>query len=80
MKKLDITYYAFLRDFADKSKEVFETDAKTPKDLYQELKAKYDFNMCSSKLKVAINDEFCPMETVLKDGDKVVFIPPVAGG
>jgi molybdopterin converting factor subunit 1 len=80
MKKINISYYAFLRDFANKSQETLETEAKTPKDLYQELKAKYDFNLCSSKLKVAINDEFCAMDMMLNDGDKVVFIPPVAGG
>jgi len=27
-----------------------------------------------------VNDEFCDWETPLRDGDLVVFIPPVAGG
>jgi len=29
---------------------------------------------------VAINDEMCDWETVLNDGDEVLFFPPVAGG
>jgi molybdopterin converting factor small subunit len=32
------------------------------------------------RLKVAVNDEFRDWDAVLADGDRVVFIPPVAGG
>ncbi len=80
MKTINMSYFAFFRDLAKKSSEVVSTQAGTPKELYQELKLKYDFNLCPSKLKVAINDEFKTFDTVLTDGDKVVFIPPVAGG
>lgn len=80
MKKINMNYFAFFRDMAKCSQEFIETDALNPKELYQELKQKYDFNICPSNLKVAINDEFHNFETVLNDGDKVVFIPPVAGG
>ena len=31
-------------------------------------------------LRVAINQKYVPNETELKDGDEVVFIPPVQGG
>jgi molybdopterin converting factor small subunit len=31
-------------------------------------------------LKVAVNDEFSDWAQTLADGDRVVFIPPVAGG
>jgi molybdopterin converting factor subunit 1 len=29
---------------------------------------------------VAVNREFVSIETVLRDGDEVAFVPPVAGG
>lgn len=80
MKTLNMNYFAFFRDMAGKSNEAYSTEASTPAELYQELKLKYDFNLCPSKLKVAINDEFKSFETQLMDGDKIVFIPPVAGG
>jgi molybdopterin converting factor small subunit len=32
------------------------------------------------RLKVAVNDEFRDWDTPLAAGDRVVFIPPVAGG
>ena len=28
----------------------------------------------------AVNAEYMPTETILKDGDELVFIPPVSGG
>ena len=31
-------------------------------------------------LRVAINQKYVPNKTELKDGDEVVFIPPVQGG
>jgi len=31
-------------------------------------------------LKVAVNEEFAAWDRELADGDRVVFIPPVAGG
>ena len=80
MKNINMNYFAFFRDLAAKSSEQLETEASNARDLYQELKLKYDFNLCPSKLKVAINDEFSNFEAPLHDGDKVVFIPPVAGG
>jgi molybdopterin converting factor small subunit len=29
---------------------------------------------------VAVNLEYAPLSTALRDGDEVAFIPPVAGG
>jgi molybdopterin converting factor subunit 1 len=33
-----------------------------------------------SAIRVAVNEEFAPLERVLEDGDVVALIPPVAGG
>lgn len=78
--KIDIKYYASLREQADKNFETIDTDAKTPKDLYSKLQEKYNFSFCASQLKVAINSNFDSFDNLLKEGDTIVFIPPVAGG
>ncbi len=79
-KKIHIFYYALLREESGLSAEIFETRSQTAKELYEELKNKYHFKLSIDILKVAVNNEFSHWETVLKSGDKVIFIPPVAGG
>ena len=80
MKNIRIRYYAILREQAGKSEEALSTVASTPAALFAELKGRYPFTLEMRQLKVAINTEFREWETPLRDGDQVVFIPPVAGG
>lgn len=79
-KKIHVVYCALLREERGLSSEVLETCSRSVKELYAELKNKYHFKLSTGILKVAVNNEFSPWETVLKSGDKVIFIPPVAGG
>lgn len=68
-----------LRESAGINAEALETAAETPAQLYQELLTRYNFPD-QVTLKVAVNDEFGAWDTTLSDGDRLVFIPPVAGG
>ncbi len=79
MKNIHIEYFAILREQAGKDRETLATAAETPEQLFAELSALYKFSPLQS-IKVAINDEFSDMSATLRDGDSVVFIPPVAGG
>jgi molybdopterin converting factor subunit 1 len=78
--KLNIRYYAILREQTGKSEESLDTDAATPSAVFDQLKTRYPFTLNAQQLKVAINAEFREWNTPLKDGDSIVFIPPVAGG
>ena len=80
VKKIHIQYYALLREERGLTEEIVETSSSTVKDLYQELKSKFNFRLSVDILKVAVNNEFASWETQLKNNDQVVFIPPVAGG
>lgn len=79
MATVRIEYFAILRERAGRSSEQIDTSAATAADLYEELRRRYPFPQRSA-LKVAINDEFGDWHAKLADGDRVVFIPPVAGG
>jgi molybdopterin converting factor small subunit len=79
MKTIHIEYFAVLRESAGINAEALETVAATPEQLYQELLGRYPFPD-QATLKVAVNDEFGSWDTQLVDGDRLVFIPPVAGG
>ena len=60
--------------------EALVTGARTPRELYDELKARHPFSLAPEMLRVAVNTEFGDWSQQLADGDAVVFIPPVAGG
>jgi len=78
--KLHIQFYAVLREQAGCSDLPLETIATTPQDLYSELRSRYAFTLAPEQLRVAVNGEFAEWSVRLKNGDAVVFIPPVAGG
>ena len=77
---LRIQYFAMLREKAGVSEETICTSSATPTALWEELRARHGFDEPLSALSVAVNEEFVSPERALRDGDTVVFIPPVAGG
>jgi molybdopterin-guanine dinucleotide biosynthesis protein A len=79
-KSIRVQYFAVLREQAGRREESMETRAHTAADLYAELQRRYGFKLSATQLKVALNNEFSDWQTPLKNGDAVVFIPPVAGG
>ena len=80
MKRIQVQYFAVLREQAGCSEEKIETPADTPASLYQELCRRHGFTLPAEGLKVAINDDFTAWDAPLEDGSRVVFIPPFAGG
>ncbi|GAC1670326.1 MAG: hypothetical protein NVS9B2_16100 [Steroidobacteraceae bacterium] len=79
-KHITVQYYALLREQAGRRDETLTTSAPTPRELYAELAARHPFSLAADVLRVAINSEFAEWSAPLRDGDAVVFIPPVAGG
>lgn len=79
-RRINVQYYALLREQAGRSSESLVTSAGTPRELYQELRQRYPFSLAPEMLRVAINSEFGDWSQRLSEGDSVVFIPPVAGG
>jgi molybdopterin converting factor subunit 1 len=80
MNTIHVQYFAVLREQAGRSEETLSTRAATPAELYDELRAAHGFALPRAMLRVAVNDEFAEWTAPLAGGDRVVFIPPVAGG
>ena len=80
VREIRVQYYALLREQAGRSSEILQTGARTARELYAELAAKYPFTLPADMLRVAVNAEFGDWTQPLRAGDAVVFIPPVAGG
>jgi molybdenum cofactor guanylyltransferase len=78
--QLRVLYFAALRDQAGRSEETVATAARTPRELYAELRARHGLTLSAEQLRVAVNEDFADWTQPLVAGDSVVFLPPVAGG
>lgn len=79
-KKINLIYFASVRQITNIDSEIIETSSNTPREFYQELALKYHFKFPENFLKVAINEDYSNFDDQINDGDTLVFIPPVAGG
>ena len=79
-KTIRVGYFAILREQRGLGSETVSTGASTAAGLYEELRALHRFTLPVDRLRVAINDNFEPWCTEVREGDLVVYIPPVAGG
>ena len=82
--KLDILYFAWVRERVGKSQEAVDTNAKTAGDLVDELILR-DVGYAAafsdlSVICVAIDQELGDFTTLLKDCREVAFFPPMTGG
>jgi molybdopterin converting factor subunit 1 len=80
MIAIHIQYFAILREQRGLSDEKLSTNASTPAGVYEELRARHHFTLPADRIRAAVNDAFVDSSATLRDGDRIVFIPPVAGG
>ncbi len=79
-KRINVQYFALLREERGTSMETIEADAATTGDLYEDLAKEHGFSLGRDQLKVAVNEEYADWNRLLESGDTIVFVPPVAGG
>ena len=79
-RNVAVQYFAILREQRGLAQENLATAAGTPAALYEELRARHGFTLPGDRIRAAVNDAFVDAAAPLRDGDRVVFIPPVAGG
>jgi molybdopterin converting factor subunit 1 len=80
MPKIEIKYFAGIRERLNRDSETLETHASTPREVWKELCERESLDIDESVIRAAVNEEFGDWEAPLQDGDILVFIPPVAGG
>lgn len=78
--KITIHYYAILREQRGLDEETVEVHSSDLRHLYRRLHDAFAFSPEEGHVRPAINDEFCEWTRPIADGDRVVFVPPVAGG
>lgn len=80
MKRVHVHYLAILREQRGVAEETCSTPAATAIDLYNELRERFGFTLPPERIRAAINEEFAAPGAELREGDRVAFLPPVAGG
>jgi sulfur-carrier protein len=80
MTTVRLHYFAILREQRGLATESLATAAPNAAALYDELRARHGFTLPAGQIRVAIDGEFAPWNTPLREGAELVFIPPVAGG
>ena len=80
VKTVHLHYYAVLREESGISDESVQTLARTPADLYTELADRHGFSLEAEYVKVVVNAEIREWGCAIRDGDTVIFLPPVSGG
>ena len=79
-KTVHVQYFALLREERGLSSETWITEAENTRQLFEELQKKHGFSLRSESLRVSVNDQFESWDSCLRENDRVVFVPPVAGG
>ena len=69
-----------LREQRGVARETLSTPATTAAALYDELRTRHGFSLPRDRVGAAVDESFVAWDTPLRDGQTVVFIPPVAGG
>ena len=80
--KITVTTFAAIKEISgfDEKEMEFPDDysiGQVKKELLKNLKG---INLFRHEILLALNEEYCDEETILKDGDCLALFPPVSGG
>lgn len=80
--KVRLLYFAVLRDIAGTGEdELSLAEGTTARDVWNQLRDSHAKLIAfNDPPLVAINEAYAQPDAVLRDGDELAFIPPVAGG
>lgn len=82
--KVEVLYFAWVRERIGQHKETVETSASTVGQLVDELRAREErYNLAFSDLsalRVALDQELRDFDAPLSDVKEIAFFPPMTGG
>lgn len=82
--KLEVLYFAWLRERIGHPRETVDTQTETVSALITELRAREErYDLAFSDLdavRVAVDQDLCDFDTPLAGAREVAFFPPMTGG
>lgn len=80
MARVQLLYFASLRDAAGVASETVESAAADLATLYAEARGRHGFALPLERMRVAVDGAFARWDDPVRDGAEIAFIPPVSGG
>jgi len=82
MLKIKLLFFAVLRDIVGTSEDVIELpDGARAGDVWERLRDEHAvLHDYIQPPMIAVNESYVGADELLRDGDELAFIPPVAGG
>jgi molybdopterin synthase sulfur carrier subunit len=78
--RVEVLYFAALRDAAGIASEQVDADAEDLSALYATVQARHRLPFAERQLRVAVDGAFAAWADPVRAGSTVAFIPPVSGG
>jgi molybdopterin converting factor subunit 1 len=80
--RVRVRLFASLRETVGRSEVLLDLhEGATAEEAWQRLARDHpDLSARRPRLTAAVNKSYAPFDTPLRDGDEVVFVPPVSGG
>lgn len=82
--KIEVLYFAWLRERVGQPRETVETDAETVADLVAELAARDGWHEAAfadmAAVRCAIDQQLSGLDAPLRGAREVAFFPPMTGG
>ena len=80
--KVRLLFFAVLRDIAGSDeRELALDEGTTAREVWESLRGSYaKLAAYTQPPMIAINESYAAPDAILRDGDELAFIPPVAGG
>lgn len=78
--RVEVLYFASLRDAAGVASESIDTEAPDVAALYAQLRQRHGFTLAPERLRAACDGAFVAWTQPLREGAEIAFLPPVSGG
>jgi molybdopterin converting factor subunit 1 len=80
--RINLLYFAFVKDKTGIEFELLDLPSDTTvKSLIKIILEKYpSLSNLMDMIQISVNYKIVDVDTILKDGDEVAFLPPISGG